>query len=82
MSIRKQIQRYRVHLSGSHKGEGSGVGRDRCMKVKRQTATYKTDKQQGYIIQHREIQPLLCNDIRWDISIRIVNNYVVHLELI
>ena len=23
---------------------------------------YKIDKQQGYIAQHREIQPLFCND--------------------
>ena len=26
--------------------------------IKRQTIVYKIDKQQGYIIQHRELQPL------------------------
>ena len=28
---------------------------------------YKIEKQQGYIIQHREIQPLFCDNFKWSI---------------
>ena len=28
---------------------------------------FKIDKQQGYIVQPREIQPLFCNDVKWSI---------------
>ena len=27
----------------------------------------KIDKQRGYIVQHREIQPLFCNNFKWNI---------------
>ena len=26
---------------------------------------YKINKQQGYIVQHREVQPLFCNNFKW-----------------
>ena len=29
---------------------------------------YKIDKQQGYIVQHREIQTLFCNNFKWNIN--------------
>ena len=28
---------------------------------------YKINKQQRYIVQHREIQPLFCNKLKWSI---------------
>ena len=30
--------------------------------TKAQATVHKTDKQQGYIIQHRELQPLFCSN--------------------
>ena len=32
-----------------------------------QTTIYRMDKQQGYIVQHREIQPLFCNNFKWSL---------------
>lgn len=29
---------------------------------------YKKDKQQGYIIKYREIQPLLSSNFKWSIT--------------
>ena len=28
---------------------------------------YKIDKQQRYIVQHKEIEPLFCNNFKWRI---------------
>lgn len=33
---------------------------------KTQTTMYK-NKQQEYIVQHGEIQPLFCNNLKWNI---------------
>ena len=28
---------------------------------------YKLNKQQGYTVQHHEIEPLFCNNLKWSI---------------
>jgi len=33
-----------------------------------ETPTYKIDKKQVYIVQHRELYPLFCNNIKWSIT--------------
>ena len=60
MNIAKQIHRYREQTSGYQWGEGRREGQDRGMGL-RDTNCY-VDKQQGYIVQHRELQPLFCNN--------------------
>ena len=30
---------------------------------------YKTDKQQGYIVQHKELQPLSCRNFQWSMCV-------------
>ena len=37
------------------------------MGLKIETTTHKIDKQQRYIVQHREIQPSSCNNFNWSI---------------
>ena len=32
-----------------------------------QTTMYKINKQQGYIVQHRKIESLFCNNFKWSI---------------
>ena len=32
------------------------------------------DKQQGYIVQHGELQPLSCNNFQWSISCKNVES--------
>ena len=50
--------RYREQTSGYQWGEGQvGVGESLC----------KVDKQQEYIVQHKEIQPLFHNNFKWSI---------------
>ena len=46
-------------LTGYHWGDG-GDGANQGYEI--QTTTYKIDKQQANIIQHRELQPLSCNN--------------------
>ena len=41
----------------------------------------KIDKQQGCIVQHREIQPLSCNNFKWSIIDKILNYFAIHLKL-
>ena len=41
-----------------YRGRGSGI----------ETTTYKIDKKQGYIIQHTELHPLFCNNIKWSVT--------------
>ena len=36
-------------------------------KLKVQATMYKINKQQGYIVKHREIQLLFCNNFTWSI---------------
>ena len=50
-----------VVTSGKRGGERQGCG------IKIQTTMYKINKQEGYIVQHREIQPLFCNKLKWNI---------------
>ena len=57
----KQALRCRKQTIGYQWREGSGVEQDRNME---QTTMYKIDKQQGYIVWHREIQPSFCNDFK------------------
>ena len=45
-------------------GEGQGRG----MGWRNTTAMCKVDKQQRYIIQYREIQPLFSNSFKWSIT--------------
>ena len=33
-----------------------------------QTTTYKTDKQQGPTVSHRELYSIFCNKLKWKIT--------------
>ena len=62
----------------SETGRGKiGVGDEEI-----QTTMDTTDKQQGYIKQHRELQPLFYNNFKWSISSKNIDHYVVHLKLL
>ena len=76
----KQTRRYRRQTSGYQWGDGSGEGQERVWDQEVQTTMYKIDKQQGYIVQHREIYPLFKNNFKWTTSINILNDYVLHLK--
>ena len=43
---------------------------------------YKIDKQQGYIVQHREYSHYFVVTLSGVKSIKVLNHYVVHLKLI
>lgn len=45
-----------------------------------QTTVYK-NKQQEYIVQHGEIQPLFCNNLKWNIIYKKFESYAVNLKL-
>ena len=51
-----QITNYLLVTTGEMEGDGANQG------YEIQTTTYKIDKQQANIIQHRELQPLSCNN--------------------
>ena len=52
----KQTYRYREQTSGYWWGEGRGRGKIGVWDQEIQTTMYKIKKQQGYIVQHRELQ--------------------------
>ena len=53
-----------VVTSREREREEGHIGvRDKEMQI----AMYKINKEQGYIIQHREIQPLFSNTFKWSI---------------
>ena len=58
----KQTQGDRKQISGYQRGEGMGEEHVRSMGLKVQSTMHKTDEQQVYIVQHRESQPLFCNN--------------------
>ena len=41
---------------------------------------YKTDKQQGYMVQYRELQPLFCDNFLWSIIYK-NTKYAIQLKL-
>ena len=41
---------------------------------------HKINQILGYIIQHKEIQPLVYNNFKWNIIHKNINNYIVHLK--
>ena len=61
---KKQTHRYRKKTSGYQWGEGRGRGKLGGWDIEIKTAMYKIDKQQKYIEQHRELQPLPRKKIR------------------
>ena len=56
---KKQTYRYREQVSDYQWGEGSKEEQDRAMGLRDITTKYKIDKQQGYIVQQREIQLII-----------------------
>ena len=55
-----QIQKTNLWLT---KGRGKWGGTKQGYGINRQTIMYKIPKQEGYIVQHREIQPLSCDNL-------------------
>ena len=51
---------YRKQISGYQRGEGRESEGVQDSEI--QTTVYKIDKQQGYIVQHKELQSLSCNN--------------------
>ena len=50
-------------------GRGKRGGARYGQGIKRlKTTMYKINKQHRYNVQHREIQPLFCNNFKWSIS--------------
>ena len=45
------------------------------IQLKSRITVCKIIKQQGYIVQHREIEPLICNNFKWS---RIYKNIESH----
>ena len=58
----KQTHRYREQTSGYQRAEGRGEGQIRGIRLRIETTIYKMDKQQKYIVQHRELYPLSYNN--------------------
>ena len=61
----KQSHRYRnklVDTSGEKEEEKNKIG---LGDLEVQVTIYKMDKQEGYIVQHREMQLLFCNNFKW-----------------
>ena len=57
----KETHRYTKQTCSQQRGEGREKGQISEMGL-RNKPMYKIDKQQGYIVQHRELQPLYCNN--------------------
>ena len=49
-------------------GRGEREGTRQGYKIKIQTIIYNINKHQKYIVQHREIQQLFCNDFKWSMT--------------
>ena len=64
---KKQTHRYGEQTSSYQWGKGKRGGNIWVVEWEVQTAMYKINKQQGYIVQHGEIQPLFCNNFKWSI---------------
>ena len=64
--------------------EEKGVGRVKIgvQDQEIQTTMYKIDKQQAYIVQHREIQPLFCHNFKWSITYKNIESLCCTLKLI
>ena len=60
----KQPHRHRKQTSGYHWEKKGGEARQGYGINKIQTTMCKIDKQQRYIIQHRTVQPLFCNNFQ------------------
>ena len=58
----KQTHRYRKQTSGYQQVEGRREGQLGVWNQEVQTAIYIIDMQQGYIVQHKELQLLSCNN--------------------
>ena len=56
---KKETHRQRKQTSGYH-GESEDTG----TRLRGTTTVYKINRQQGYIVQHREIQPLFCYNFK------------------
>ena len=60
-----------------------GRGKTEVQDLEIHTTMYKTDKKHEYIVQHRELQPLIaiiCKEVQ---SIKVPNDYAtIHLEQI
>ena len=48
-------------------GRVKGGGKDSSLFLLMNTPMYQINKQ-GYIVQHRKIQPLFCNNFKWSIT--------------
>ena len=55
MNVYNRTDRYREQTSGFQQGEGMGEGWNRDMWLKDISYYYKINKQQEYIVKHREI---------------------------
>ena len=75
----KQIHRYRELEATSWEKEEEGARQQQEIK-RLKTTKYKVNKTQRCNVQHRK-QPIFYNNFKWAI-IKLLNHYVVHLELI
>ena len=60
----------------------SGERRSKTGDLEVQTTVYKINKQQGYIVQHKEIQPLFYNNFQWSMIYKNIESLYIHLKLI
>ena len=61
-------------------GGGERVGQDRGMGLREKTLMYKIDKREGYTVQHREIEPLLWSNFKWNIIYKNIESFCGILE--
>ena len=61
----KQAHRYREQTSGYQWGEGRRRGKIAIWNKEIQTTMCKIDKPTKTYLQHKEIQPLFCNNSEW-----------------
>ena len=62
-ATQKQTHRHREQTSGYQKEEGRGKDKLGVWDYHKQTIMYKINKQQGYIIQYGELQPISYNNL-------------------
>ena len=56
----KQTHRYRKQVNCYQSGEGSGAKKG--LRDETQITMHNIHKQHGYLVQHKKLQPLFCNN--------------------
>lgn len=56
-----------INTHGCQRGGGAGEGHRRSAGSTDQTAVHNIGKQQAFTVQYRDLPPMSCNNLQWNI---------------